>query len=140
MAASFPPLRLVISRWLACVHNHCLTLVSALEPKRRKIAEVFNLPSGIWLTSMAGYTCNQAKAVIFTLLNARPVGCRPVTLLSYSLTFCTNWDTCTHTYTSSQLLCACTIHVQYHGAVYTCPDLLTGPAVASVQMARMLCT
>ena len=64
-----------------------------------------------------GYTFNQAKAEIFTLPNARPIGCRPVTLLAYSLSFCTNWDThvrahthththtrththtCTHTYT-----------------------------------------
>ena len=46
-----PPLRLVISRWLACEHNQCQTLISALAPKR-KITPVFTLPSGVWFTSM----------------------------------------------------------------------------------------
>ena len=47
-----PPLRLVISRWLACEHNQCQTLASALAPER-KITQVFTLPSGVWFTSMA---------------------------------------------------------------------------------------
>ena len=32
------------------------------------------------------YICNKAKAAIFTLLNARPVGCRPVLFRAYILT------------------------------------------------------
>ena len=47
-----PPLRLVTFRWLACEHNQCQTLVSALASKR-KITQVFTLPSGGWFTSMA---------------------------------------------------------------------------------------
>ena len=38
------------ARWLACEHNQCQTLVSALAPKR-KITQVFTLPSGVWFTS-----------------------------------------------------------------------------------------
>ena len=53
-----PPLRLVISRWLACEHNHCLTLVSALAPKR-KITQVITLPSGVWFTSMVRLATKQ---------------------------------------------------------------------------------
>ena len=41
------------------------------------------------------YTCTQP--IIFNLPNARPVGCRSVTLLAYSLSFCTDWDKHTHT-------------------------------------------
>ena len=50
-----------------------------------------------------------AEAVIFIFPNARPVGCRSVTLLAYSLSFCTNWQhthihihTHTHTNTHTQ--------------------------------------
>ena len=53
-----PPPRLVISRWLACEHNQCQTLVSALTP-RRKITQVFTLPSGVWFTSMARLATKQ---------------------------------------------------------------------------------
>lgn len=53
-----PPLRLVISRWLACVHNQCQTLVSALAPKRI-ITQVFTLPIGVWFTSMARLVTKQ---------------------------------------------------------------------------------
>ena len=56
-----PPLRLVISRWLACENNQCQTLVSALTP-RRKITQVFfifTLPSGVWFTSMARLATKQ---------------------------------------------------------------------------------
>ena len=38
----------VISRWLACEHNLCQTLVSALSEKNYT-----SLPSGVWFTSMA---------------------------------------------------------------------------------------
>ena len=41
--------------------------------------------------SLAGLVANQAEAIIVSLLNARPVDCRPVTLLAYSLSFCTNY-------------------------------------------------
>ena len=53
-----PPLRLVISRWLACEHNRCQTLVSVLAPKR-KITQVFTLPRGVWFTSMARLVTKQ---------------------------------------------------------------------------------
>ena len=53
-----PPLGLVISRWLACGHNQCQTLISALAPKR-KITQVFTLPSGVWFTSMARLATKQ---------------------------------------------------------------------------------
>ena len=51
-------LHLVISRWLACEHNQCQTLVSAL-PSKRKIAPVFTLPSGVWFTSMVRLATKQ---------------------------------------------------------------------------------
>ena len=54
----FPPQHLVISRWLACVHNQRQTLVSALAPKR-KSTQVFTLPSGVWFTSMARLATKQ---------------------------------------------------------------------------------
>ena len=54
-----PSLRLVIiSRWLACEHNQCQTLICALAPKR-KITPVFTLPSGVWFTSMARLATKQ---------------------------------------------------------------------------------
>ena len=37
--------------------------------------------------------------IVNACMNSRPVGCRPVTLLAYSLSFRTNWDTHTHTHT-----------------------------------------
>ena len=161
------------------LHNQCQTLVSALAPKRRKIAQVFNLPSigsQVWLDLQPSKSCNfyPSECQICWLQTSHPSGL--LTQLLHQLghthththhthmhppTHTHHTDTHTHTththapihthtyththhkthtYTSSQLPCACTIHVQYHGAVYTCPDLLTGPAVASVQMARMLCT
>ena len=53
-----PPLRLVISRWIACVHNQCQTLVSVLAPKRR-ITQVFTPPIGARFTSTAWLTTKQ---------------------------------------------------------------------------------
>ena len=47
------PLRLVISRWLACEHNQCQTLVSVLAPKG-KITQVFTLPSGVYMVHKYG--------------------------------------------------------------------------------------
>ena len=38
------------TRWLACEHNQCQTLVSALAPKR-KITQVFTLLSAVWFTN-----------------------------------------------------------------------------------------
>ena len=43
------------ARWLACEDNQCQTLVSVLAPKR-KITQVFTLPSGVWFTSTHTHT------------------------------------------------------------------------------------
>ena len=45
-------------KFLACEHNKCQTLVSALAPKR-KTTQVFTLPSGVWFTSMARLATKQ---------------------------------------------------------------------------------
>ena len=82
------------------------TLASALAPLR-KIAQVFTLPSGVWFTSIA--TLATKQKLFFSLLNARTVGCRPVTLLAYSLSFCTNWWTHIHTHTCTR---TCIYHRQ----------------------------
>ena len=58
LAINSPPLCLVISRCLACVHNQCQTLVSVLASKRQ-ITQVFTLPSGVWFTSMARLATKQ---------------------------------------------------------------------------------
>ncbi len=51
-------------------------------------------PSDQWGTHL------WAKVIIFSLPNARPVGCRSTTLLAYSLSsFCTNCDHFTHSHT-----------------------------------------
>ena len=47
------------ARWLACKHNQCKTLVSVLAPKR-KITQVFTLPSGVWITSIHKHTHTHA--------------------------------------------------------------------------------
>ena len=90
------------------------TLASALAPLR-KIAQVFTLPSGVWFTSIA--TLATKQKLFFSLLNARTVGCRPVTLLAYSLSFCTNCWTHTHTHT----------HTCTHTCIYHRQNWLHGP-------------
>jgi len=50
-------------------------------------AAVSNSPYIQWcMVHQYNYTCNKVKAAIFILLNARPVGYRPVVFLAYILT------------------------------------------------------
>ena len=110
-----PPRRLVISRWLAFEHNQCQTLVSALAPMR-KITQAFTLPSGAWFTSTLNLLLS--KSCNFKFPHLIPVGCRPMTLMAYSLNFCTNWDTYAF---------ICTEHMTkwQHNQIYTCKQIDT---------------
>ena len=92
------------------LHNQCQTLVSALAPKRRKITQVFNLPSigsQVWLDLQPSKSCNfyPSECQICWLQTSHPSGLLTQLLHQLGHTHTHTPHTCTHTYTHTTQTC-----------------------------------